>query len=296
MQRVDSFARLQQLARTFSRSNFEEFGRLPHVLIAATGSVACVKIPLLIKEIFAFEEDKVEIKLVATTPALHFIDQSKIDPRVEIYVDEDEWTWQKIADPVLHIELRNWADIMLIVPLDANTLAKISYGLCDNLLTCIVRAWNFSEKNQKPLIACPAMNTQMWLHPFTDKQLKILKEELKFFIVNPVAKKLACGDIGMGGLAEVPTIVNYLHTFLEEWNNVKDKNMIDNDNNNAEKSSNDDKTQINKLTSAVDRLKLQNRMTSSLSNSYLCDYDNNESDSNDKDKQSVTNSSDKLKK
>jgi len=100
----------------------------------------------------------------------------------------------------------------------------------------------------------------------------------------------------MGGLAEVPTIVNYLHTFLEEWNNVKDKNMIDNDNNNAEKSSNDDKTQINKLTSAVDRLKLQNRMTSSLSNSYLCDYDNNESDSNDKDKQSVTNSSDKLKK
>jgi len=55
MQRVDSFARLQQLARTFSRSNFEELGRLPHVLIAATGSVACVKIPQLIKDIFEFE-------------------------------------------------------------------------------------------------------------------------------------------------------------------------------------------------------------------------------------------------
>jgi len=56
MQRVDSLARLQQLARTFSRSNFEDLDRLPHILIAATGSVACVKIPQIIKDIFEYEK------------------------------------------------------------------------------------------------------------------------------------------------------------------------------------------------------------------------------------------------
>lgn len=48
----------------------------------------------------------------------------------------------------MHIELRNWADVLLIAPLSANTLAKIAGGLCDNLLTCVVRAWDF----KKPLL------------------------------------------------------------------------------------------------------------------------------------------------
>jgi len=55
MQRVDSLVRLQELARTFSNSNFEDLNRLPHILIAATGSVACVKIPQIIKDIFEYE-------------------------------------------------------------------------------------------------------------------------------------------------------------------------------------------------------------------------------------------------
>lgn len=63
--------------------------------------------------------------------------------------DEEEWhSWQKKGDPVLHIELRKWADILIIAPLSANTLAKIAQGLCDNCLTSVVRAWDFS----KPLL------------------------------------------------------------------------------------------------------------------------------------------------
>lgn len=53
-----------------------------------------------------------------------------------------EWElWKKRGDPVLHIELRKWADFLLVAPLSANSLAKISNGLCDNLLTLVCRAW-----------------------------------------------------------------------------------------------------------------------------------------------------------
>lgn len=59
-------------------------------------------------------------------------DSSKF--QCDTYLDEDEWKWKTRGDPVLHIELRKWADMILIAPLSANTLAKVSNGLCDNLL------------------------------------------------------------------------------------------------------------------------------------------------------------------
>ena len=65
--------------------------------------------------------------------------------------DEEEWhQWQKKGDPVLHIELRKWADLLVVAPLSANTLAKLALGLCDNCLTSVVRAWDWS----KPLLVC----------------------------------------------------------------------------------------------------------------------------------------------
>lgn len=109
----------------------------------------------------------------------------------------DEWNnWTKLGDPVLHIQLRDWADILLIAPLSAHTLAKLSNGLCDDTLTCVARAWDFSssvvsvgddgddETNRqrqkgkhttKPFVLAPAMNTAMWKHPLTGSQLDIIK-------------------------------------------------------------------------------------------------------------------------
>ena len=76
-------------------------------------------------------------------------------------------------DEVVHIELRRWADVLLVAPASANTVAKLAQGLCDNLLTCVARAWDFQENK---LIVCPAMNTMMWEHPLTSRHLSILKE------------------------------------------------------------------------------------------------------------------------
>lgn len=68
-----------------------------------------------------------QISVIVTEYAKHFFDQSEIPQTVKIYTDDHEWKfWNKRGDPVLHIDLTKWADIMCIAPLDANTLAKIS--------------------------------------------------------------------------------------------------------------------------------------------------------------------------
>ena len=96
----------------------------------------------------------------------------RLYPELKIAGDTLEWeSWKGRGDPVLHIELRRWADILLIAPLSANSLAKIASGLCDNLLTCVIRAWDVN----KPLFFCPAMNTLMYEHPMTAKQIATLK-------------------------------------------------------------------------------------------------------------------------
>jgi phosphopantothenoylcysteine decarboxylase len=98
----------------------------PRVLLAASGSVAAIKFESLCR---SFSE-WAEVRAVATKASLHFIDRTSLPSNIILYTDDDEWsTWKKIGDEVLHIELRKWADIMVIAPLSANTLAKV----CDFL-------------------------------------------------------------------------------------------------------------------------------------------------------------------
>ena len=96
--------------------------RKPRILLAASGSVAAIKFGNLCH---CFSE-WAEVRAVATKASLHFIDRAVLPKDVILYTDEDEWTtWAKIGDSVLHIELRRWADIMVIAPLSANTLGKV---------------------------------------------------------------------------------------------------------------------------------------------------------------------------
>ncbi|KAI5623972.1 phosphopantothenoylcysteine decarboxylase [Silurus asotus] len=138
------------------------------VLLGVTGSVAALKLPLLVSRLL--EIPGIDVQVVTTDHATHFYNAAEVP--VRIYTDKDEWEmWKTRSDPVLHIELRRWADLLVIAPLDANTLGKIANGICDNLLTCIVRAWDTS----RPLLFCPAMNTAMWQHPITAQQVATLQ-------------------------------------------------------------------------------------------------------------------------
>lgn len=85
--------------------------------------------------------------------------------------------------------------------------------MCDNLLTCVARAWDIN----KPLIFCPAMNTKMYEHVLTKEHIdKLLSWGYKCI---PVIKKtLMCGDTGLGAMAEVDTIIEYLKNEIRELN------------------------------------------------------------------------------
>src|SRR5205823_9885236 len=127
-----------------------------------------------------------------------------------VTVDADEWPGRdrtdhyRRDDSVLHIELRRWADLFIIAPLDANTLAKLAAGLADNCLACVWRAWDVA----RPVVLAPAMNTLMWDHPLTARHLATLTGDNTYVhVVGPVTKGLACGDVGVGAMAEVAEIV-----------------------------------------------------------------------------------------
>ncbi|CAG9103127.1 unnamed protein product [Plutella xylostella] len=172
------------------------------ILLVATGSVAALKIPLLAEKLV--NSGNVEVKVIVTEKAKHFFDPKDLPTNVTMYDDTSEWdAWKNRGDPVLHIDLGKWADVMLIAPLDANTLAKMAQGICDNLVTCTTRAWDMS----KPLIFCPAMNTRMWQHPVTAQQVAVLKQ-WGHTEIPPISKLLMCGDTGVGAMEEVDNIVN----------------------------------------------------------------------------------------
>jgi len=198
---------------------------MANVLLGVTGSVAAIYTPELYADLVGAGHT---VKVVATSAALYFFDPARIaavdgrrDPQVVI-LDEDEWPGPRYerGAPVLHIELRRWADLLLIAPLDANTLAKVALGLADNCLTCVWRAW----ERTRPAVLAPAMNTLMWDHPVTARHLRQVAEDLgagpapidvpldglvewinarpaPLRIVPPVSKRLACDDIGVGALA-----------------------------------------------------------------------------------------------
>lgn len=219
---------------------------MANILLGATGSVAALKVP----DLFALLQKRGHaVRMVATQAALYFFDPISVavlpgshpprrDPAI-VVLDEDEWPgreqgrlWQR-GEPVLHIELRRWADLLLIAPLDANTLAKLAGGFCDNCLTCVWRAW---EPN-RPVVLAPAMNTLMWQHPATQRQLRQLVADAgageaplgldlaeviawinercaRLRIVPPVSKLLACLDEGVGALAPVEGIVESVESML----------------------------------------------------------------------------------
>lgn len=146
-----------------------------HLLLLITGSVAAVKTGLLLDQL---STERCNIRIAATKAAFHFLRRAQPSktgiPFQSIITDEQEWSeWKAMNDAVVHIELRRWADLVVIAPLNANTLAKVAAGLCDNLVSSVMRAW---EVRQKPVILCPAMNTAMWMHPITAKQLNQLAE------------------------------------------------------------------------------------------------------------------------
>ncbi|CAB02993.1 Flavoprotein domain-containing protein [Caenorhabditis elegans] len=190
-----------------------------NLLLILTGSIAVMKAPELISELYEkIGRDRILIKVVTTENAMKLCHIQKLEFDEIVYEDRDEWSmWRERGDKVLHIELRKWADSALIAPLDANTMAKIANGLCDNLVTSIIRAWDLS----KPCYFAPAMNTHMWENPLTMQHRTVLKSQLKFKEICPIQKELICGDVGTGAMASIGTIVSLVAALVRDQQAVR---------------------------------------------------------------------------
>lgn len=214
------------------------------LLLAATGSVATIKIPNIVQALSKYE--KLSIRIVLSESAAEFLQgQADEQPTLEsisrirnvdgIYRDSDEWRkpWVR-GDSILHIELRRWADLMVIAPLSANSLAKIALGMSDNLVTSVVRAWDttgtidatktgvtYSGNGKKLIMVAPAMNTAMWEHPVTAEHLRKLSEDWAvknggwIEVIRPIEKELACGDTGSGAMKDWRDIVKVIEARFE---------------------------------------------------------------------------------
>ena len=135
------------------------------LLVALSGSIAAVKTPLLVS---ALIKAGAEVKCIVTPSAAKLVSTISLAvlSRQACYQDEDQWSSQEPRP--LHIALAEWAEIIVIAPLSASSLARWNHGLADGLLASLLLA------AECPIVAAPAMNTGMWQSYAVQKNLEDL--------------------------------------------------------------------------------------------------------------------------
>lgn len=171
------------------------------VLVGITGSIAAYKMAEVVSHL---AKQQTAVKVVMTEKSCEFISPLTLATlsRQAVFTDRD--FWQPHYGRPLHISLGEWAEVMVIAPVSAHTLAKLAVGLADNLLLNVVLA------SSCPVLLAPAMNTVMWCQPTVQEHLQKLQTNERFLIIPPATGVLACDTIGMGRMAEPQTILDYL--------------------------------------------------------------------------------------
>lgn len=164
---------------------------MSNIVLAITGGIAAYKSAifarLLIKSGF-------EVRVIMTTGAQAFITPLTLQALTgnEVHISLLD---EKAEAGMGHIELAKWADLIIIAPASANTLARLAMGMADDLLTTVCLA------TAAPVIIAPAMNQQMWAHPAVNLNVQTLRD-MNYQIIQPASGEQACGDVGAGRLPE----------------------------------------------------------------------------------------------
>lgn len=166
------------------------------ILIGITGGIAAYKIPILVRELIKLEA---EVKIILTQEATKFVSPYtlKILSKNDVFIDQFELLEK---GGIIHTSLSDWPDLYVITPATANTIAKITYGISDNLLTL------FTLSSKCKILVVPSMHTNMYENEVTQKNIKILKER-RYYFIEPDFGQLAGGDVGKGRLPEIERIV-----------------------------------------------------------------------------------------
>ena len=178
---------------------------MANILLAVTGSISAYKAADLTIQLTKLGH---QVKVLMTPAATAFITPltlqvlSKQAVLVEVMTEDD-------PKQIQHIDLGKEADLFLVAPASANTIAKLAIGLADNMVTSTALALPQGTKK----ILAPAMNTKMLEHPATQRNLKLL-QDYGYQIIQPRHATLACGDQGSGALASIETILTTIQESL----------------------------------------------------------------------------------
>lgn len=177
-----------------------------HVLLGVTGGIAAYKAPAIVSRL---KKLGMEVKVVMTEAATKFVTPLTFQTMSNQVVHVDMFDQLNNMD-VEHIALAKWTDVMVIAPATANTMAKLAYGIADNMLTTVALA------TTAPILIAPAMNTQMLRADATQEALKVLKNREQYEILPTAEGLLACQDVGEGKMLEPEDIVDYILMALTE--------------------------------------------------------------------------------
>ena len=175
------------------------------IALGITGGIAAYK---SIEVLRGFQRAGCEVRVAMTRHACEFVQPLTFRALSGSYVLVNDYAPDN-PDPIAHITFSQTIDLFVIAPATANTLAKLANGVADDFITSTYLACS------APVLVAPAMNTVMWEHPATQRNVQKLREH-GVFIITPDEGEMACGTIGPGRLSEPENIVTRALEILEK--------------------------------------------------------------------------------
>ncbi len=182
------------------------------ILLIICGGIAAYKSLEIIR---LLKKDGASIKTILTKSGAEFVTPLSITSLSQSKVYQDLFSIENEAE-MDHINLSRWADLILIAPATANTIAKLANGISEDLASTVALASN------KKIFIAPAMNVRMWEHQSTKQNIAKLKD-YNYELIGPEIGDMACGEYGEGKMSEPKEIINKLKIYFK---NLKIKNKL----------------------------------------------------------------------
>ncbi len=173
------------------------------ILLGVTGGIAAYKSAYLARRL---SERGAEVRVVMTTAAERFVGRQTFAAITGNPVERDLFDG---SSPSPHTDLARWAELIVVAPATTNLIGRIANGLADDLLSNTLLA------ARVPVVIAPAMHTEMWEHPATQRNVGRLRED-GYEIVGPDSGELAGGDVGPGRMSEPEDILAVVEKLLED--------------------------------------------------------------------------------
>jgi phosphopantothenoylcysteine decarboxylase/phosphopantothenate--cysteine ligase len=173
------------------------------ITLIVSGSIAAIKAPELIRQLRA---KKIGVHVIVTAGGAKFVSLKEIEKLSGHKVSTDIFAPDEMRD-MWHIRFSRETDLIVVAPASADLIAKMVHGIADDMASATLLA------NNKKLLVAPAMNTQMWIHPATQRNVaQLVKDGAE--IIEPGVGMLACGEVGAGRMAEPEAIVKKIEAVL----------------------------------------------------------------------------------